>query len=328
MTDPVMLVTIDTEQDCSATWVAPVPLTFASIHDGIVGRLQPLCDSIGARPTYLLSPSVIQDPSSAQALAGLPSTAELGTHLHGEFVEPARSHFGLEATATNEMQCFYPDDVEAAKLETLTELFVGTFGYSPASFRAGRFAADADTLRHLIRLGYRVDSSVTPHEAWEDAQGTVDHRMAPEQPYYPSSTSIVSVGSMQSLEVPVTIASHGALRRRYAFARRVVSAIPRMQSTIGRPLWLRPSFSSARDMRNVIDWSLATRATEGHPIVLNMMFHSVELTPSTSPYAASEEAAASLLARVGDTLRYAAAKGCRFATLGSLAAEFSTDESA
>ena len=61
------------------------------------------------------------------------------------------------------MQGDYPPEIERGKLAALTELFRKRIGYSPTSFRAGRFGIGHDTGRWLFELGYLVDSSVVPH---------------------------------------------------------------------------------------------------------------------------------------------------------------------
>ena len=320
MSDLLILVTVDTEQDCTATWQAQVPLAFRSVHTGIVRRLQPLCEALDVKPTYLLSPSVMEDEAAAVALASLAPAAELALHLHGEYVEPRRTYSADRAGATDDLACHYPRWLEAAKLKSATQLFSDTFGYLPRSYRAGRFAADMQTLSTLAHLGYSVDSSATPHVRWRDSRGEVDHRSAPQQPCYVAVRPDGSGGVAKILEVPVSIAPRGDLRRRrYAPARILVRRCPALQSRVGAPLWLRPSFSTERDLRAVADWHI-DRFKHAPVICLNLMFHSVELTDGTSPYSSSLEEAERILGRVRSILAYVRALGGSSETLSGVAA--------
>src|SRR5258708_7934816 len=151
-------VTIDTECDKGPQWKTQYPLRFDAVRRGVGEVLQPLFDRYGCAPTYLLSPEVIADNASAELFATLAERAELATHLHGEFAVAHPEHVEV----TNAYQRDYPEEVEAERLEFLTEQFRSAFGAPPTSFRAGRFGIGPHTLPILESLGYVVDSSVTP----------------------------------------------------------------------------------------------------------------------------------------------------------------------
>jgi hypothetical protein len=318
MRDRFLVVTVDTEQDCDARWQARSPFSFRSVAVGIGERLQPACEAMGVLPTYLLSPSVMEDRSSVEVLRTFVGRAELGTHLHGELIEPSRTMFGDRPQQTADLQCCYGDDLQRRKLEALTKLFEEVFACRPTSFRAGRFAADAMTLTILGELGYVADSSVTPHVRWRHAECDIDFRTAPEQPYRPSKEGICRVGDMPVLEVPVTILAHGSLPTRLGHVRRLIGSGTALRMRVGRPLWFRPSFATTEELIALIDHLLAG-CSESQPIVLNMMFHSVELTGGTSPYAADEHSAKGLVQRVVSTMDYAQRCGFESTTLSRLA---------
>src|SRR5688500_8148340 len=87
-----LAVTIDTEVDKDANWRVSPAASFDSVRQGIPEVLTPLFDEFGVVPTYLLSAEVIEDAESRKVLGDL-SRCELGTHLHGDFVEPNRRLF-------------------------------------------------------------------------------------------------------------------------------------------------------------------------------------------------------------------------------------------
>jgi hypothetical protein len=289
------------------------------VVEGVPGVLQPLLATYGARATYLLSPSVLKDDESVALLASLGNGTELGAHLHGEFVSPGPTRQNGSMDPTDDMECFYDEDVERGKLATLTKLFRDRLGYAPASFRAGRFAASARTLRLLDDLGYSVDSSVTPHVVWTDPQGTLDFSHAPEQPYRPSVDDVCRPGGLSILEVPVTTAPPWAYRSRLARRlTRAPSPLPRrLICRLAAPVWLRPSFASARAMLGAIDYHVQTYSGAG-PVALTMMFHSVEVIPSASPYALREPDVRRLIHRIAVVLRRCRADGVQFVTLSEM----------
>jgi len=301
-------VTIDVEPDCSPTWHYADPLSFDGVHTGIGRRLQPLFDALGVRPTYLVNNVVLEDQASVCMLRDLADRAELGTHLHPEFIEPAKSktpHGGPKAEAN---QCFLPPAVEYGKLEAITELFQSSTGFRPRVFRAGRFSAGRNTIDSLSKLGYRVDTSVTPGIRWADPsrEHPVDHRGAPHQPYPVggASPSIPSQGAAL-LEIPVTIVARWSRLRR-------------------RPAWLRPVYSDLMQMQWIRE-QVERSSTPGHPVVLNMMFHNVEVLPGLSPYTRTEADCASLLDVVRTFLGRLVRDGYLPATLSEIARLFPPD---
>ncbi|MBD3392677.1 MAG: hypothetical protein GF418_11340 [Chitinivibrionales bacterium] len=259
-----MLVTIDTERDCSSDWSTSNPVTYKSVEQGIPGRLQPLFNRHGVVPTYLLGADVLEQSACVDTLKRLDGTCELGTHLHGELIDRDRTVTVVPGKETTDFSCFYDEQVEFDKLKAITSLFADRFGYAPGSFRAGCFGAGPSTLRSLERLGYRADSSVVPSERDRNHQGALRFGSAPLGPYYPDSrTDIARKGNCAVIEVPVSVK-------------------PRL---FRRPLWLRPQWSSVPQMRAVLEY--LERRSEG-PVFANMMLHSMEIIPGASPYCQTE----------------------------------------
>jgi hypothetical protein len=288
-----LCVSIDCECDKGPGWRTQKPLSFSGISSGIGERLQPLFVRHCAKPTYLLSPEVMRDARSAEMLAGLDGSAELGTHLHGEFAEPG----AFEPEVTAAFQRDYSRETEWQKLLGLTQLFSAVFGRSPKSFRAGRFGIGPNSLELLQTLGYAVDSSVTPHMDWSRAGAAgLSFRSAPTQPYWPQPSAPEMVGPRSSLlEVPVTI-------RPSLFSR-----VP----VVGRwlePRWLRPTRTKAVELIRIARDEIleALSRDPERPVVLNTMFHNVEVVPNASPYAGDDSEAEKILSRVDSLLAFAA----------------------
>jgi hypothetical protein len=304
MSRAYLCVSIDTECDKGKGWRSRRPMSFDGIHDGVAKRLQPLFASFGAKPTYLLSPEVLRDERSVEALRALEPGSELGTHLHGEYAEPG----AFEPDVTRDFQRDYPPELEREKLTYLTDLFIRAFSQQPVSFRAGRFGVGAASIGILESLGYAVESSVTPHMDWASAGAKgLAFRGAPTQPYRPDRADPGRPGDAALLEVPVTI------------RRRLANAIPFVGSRLD-PAWLRPTRGTGAALVRVAEDEIADarRRSPGRPVVLNAMFHNVEVVPQASPYAATEDEARGILERLRALLEFARRESIAVVGLGDV----------
>lgn len=279
-------------------------MAFAGIHDGVVKRLHPLFASMGAKPTYLLSPEILRNEACVEAFRAIEKDSELGTHLHGEYAEPD----AFEPDVTSAFQRDYPPAIERQKLTYLTDLFIRAFGHQPLSFRAGRFGIGSASLGILESLGYLVESSVTPHMDWSGsgAKG-LSFLEAPSQPYRPDLEAPEREGAGEILEVPVTI------------RKRAWNRIPVVGKRI-EPRWLRPTRGTAEGLVSVAEDEIADarHRAPGRPVILNAMFHNVEITPGTSPYAADETGARAILNRLGALLAFAKRESIAVVGLGDV----------
>ncbi len=286
-----LCVSIDTECDKGLAWKSKRPLAFDGIFEGVVARLQPLFRVHGAKPTYLLSPEVIRDGESAEALRKLEGAFELGAHLHGEYAEPG----AFEPEVTKVFQRDYSAEMERQKLTYLTEIFTSTFGKAPRSFRAGRFGIGENSLGILSDLGYAVESSVTPFMDWTSSGAPgLSFVGAPTQPYHPDPRAPAKLGPCKVLEVPVTIRP------------RALSHAPFVGKYI-EPRWLRPTRGTESGICDLAkDEIKAARAAHPErPVVLNAMFHNVEIIAGASPYAQTEAAAEGIMDRLAALLAFA-----------------------
>jgi hypothetical protein len=194
-------------------------------------------------------------------------------------------------------------------------LFHDVFGLTARSFRAGRFGIGRHSLGALESFGYQVESSVTPFVNWGPTENgeDLDFVGAPTQPYRPDPIAPQRAGRARMLEVPVTIRPHR------------FGALP----LVGRRLparWLRPTFSGPRELVAIAREEIAaTRSNDsaGCPVVLNAMFHNVEVVPDASPYAPTEGAALRILDRLEALLEFARAERIRTVGLCDVAELFS-----
>ena len=59
-----LVITIDVEPDCTATWQYSNPLTFTGVTEGIGQKLHPLFEQYSMVPTYLINNVVMEDNES------------------------------------------------------------------------------------------------------------------------------------------------------------------------------------------------------------------------------------------------------------------------
>ncbi|MBX7150454.1 hypothetical protein K1X84_02355 [bacterium] len=320
MKQKYFLITIDTECDKSSDWSVRYPFTFRNITHGVVDVLQPLFNRFGVKPTYLLSPEIIANDEPASIFKKLQGDFELGTHLHGEYIEPF-SNFTTKST--DEFQADYTREIEFAKIENLTLLFEKNFGYRPDSFRAGRFGMGNNTLAILDQLGYKVDSSLYPFSINKTIQFTLNRYYYPIKPYYPFVRKFEQK-TKRILEVPLTVSSKFFLNLPAAFG----SMISNSQFMTGvayklfgkdkvKTFSLRPSSLSEKKMIEIIDEYIAHHC-DGENVFINMMFHSNEIAAGCSPYAQTDAEVQRLVERIQKTIEYVQSLNARFITLNEV----------
>lgn len=312
-----LVITIDVEPDCTATWQYSNPLTFTGVTEGIGQKLHPLFEQYSMVPTYLINNVVMEDNESVGLFRSLKGNLELGAHLHPEFIRPDKLHSDYAGKKGVANCCFYNPEVEFEKVSSITSLFKDKFSYKPTSFRAGRFSAGTNTINSLVKLGYKADTSVTPHICWNDKtrEIPVDFTSAPEQPYFIKSGTILEADvSGKLLQVPVSI----ALQKRNPVKELLSSAAGlRHPFRATKPLWLRPFYSSANEMIYITE-TYKRKYAHLDVVVLNMMFHNVEVLPGLSPYTKTDNDCKEYIRQLETYFSYCNANGIIGAGLSEL----------
>ena len=298
-----LIVSIDTECDCSPTWHVSSPVTFKGVTIGIKDMLQPLFDDLGVKPVYFLSNEVMEDDESRETLCQIADRCELASHLHAPYIEPQKKQGSMAGSMRYEMQRQYSYEIEHSKMQNLTDLFFRCFGQAPVSFRAGRYGIGPNTGKILMELGYKVDSSVTPHIHWKDpyVKNAPDFIGLPEEPYWVCESGNIWIrGKGPLLEVPISI----------RLAPRILTRFWRKQVC-----WFRPWVTSAQSMKKMLDAGLHQEQSLGKEQVMVMMFHNMEVIPAASPYPQTATDVQSYLASLKETLAYAKKIGAKSITL-------------
>jgi hypothetical protein len=315
-----LLVGVDTEGDNQWDEASRTNQTFENIY--ALPKLHELFARRSVRPTYLVTHPVVSDPRCADVLRDLreQGTCEIGAHHHAWETPP----FSPEDVRRHTYALALPAERFGQQVHALTEAIEAAVGARPVSYRSGRFGFSATHVSMLERAGYLVESSVAPL-FYETHKGGPDFVEAPLEPYFLSYDDACRSGSSRLLELPVS----AALNRRYpAWLRYRYARAPWPYTTkrilrkagIARMLWLRPSFSSLDEMKQ-----LASRlASDGVPL-LNLLFHSSEAIVGGSPYNRTERELEAFFDRLDQFVAFAISElGARPTTFAEFRARFLT----
>lgn len=312
------VITIDTEEDEWGSW--------EKTENGVenvqrLSLIQQIFDRYRAIPTYLITYPVAADQSSSRLLEEISRSGrcEIGAHCHPWNTPP----FEEAITNRNTMICNLPRELQYRKLEKLHEIIINRFGVIPTSFRAGRWALGSSVATSLEKLGYQVDTSVTPYFSWTGLYGP-DFSKGLPFPYRFTPDHILSEDLHGSvLELPPTIGflqidfDRCANTRRWIMEGRLsqfhlLGLLDRLRILNLR--WLSPELTSLKDMILLIKRFMV----KGYSF-LNLMFHSNSLLPGKSPFIRNEEGLQVFLNKIQTLLTFAAENNFIFLSLTAAA---------
>ena len=193
------------------------------------------------------------------------------------------------------------------------------FALAPSSFRAGRWAYGESVHKALSRLGYRVDTSVTPFTSWV-AYGGPDFSHIPlERPGVSLGRVAGTPGGDGLVEVPATI---GFLQKNFTRCNRIWNFIDstRLRSlhVVGvlarlrllNKVWLSPEASQAATMIRLS----RVLAEKGYSLI-NMFFHSTSLKAGLNPFVRTKAEEDRFFGRIRDFLHFSESSGIESVTL-------------
>ncbi len=310
---PAILIGIDTEADDQ--WSRRGREANSVENARRLPALQKLFEEHGARPSYVVTWEMATRPESQPILRELASggRCEIGTHLHPWSSPPFRPEDLRDHTYPHNL----PVELLERQLRELTGAIEQGLGVRPTTYRAGRNGFDHRSLPILERLGYTVDTSVDPLFN-ERRKGGMSFEGAPLDPYHPDYADVRRPGASRILEVPISAATLPWLPKPLEAAYARLKPIPwrgALKRLGLRPVWLRPSYTSLRDMRAFAD-ALDTRGAR----CFNLIFHSSEILPGGSPYTPDAASVARFLDDLRRLLDHLAGKGGVFRTYAEFAA--------
>lgn len=272
-----LIVSIDVEEDMP-NWQIEETTTIRNIEG--IPRLQELFDKYGIRPTYLLNYPYATDEKAIEYFKGLQDRCEIGAHMHPWNTPPL--------TEGESKIIEYPSNLtyekQFDKIKTVTDALTSAFGTSPVSYRSGKFGMNEDTIDILGRLGYRVDSSVSPMVSWKKDNGPsfLDYNA---KPFWWNRSGV------RVMEVPVTT---GLSKNIPEIFEKIYLRIPRFTKIRGLLskdhlnimdfLWLYPAMFSGEEMIALADVMIKKSIN-----VFNVFFHSSEIKSGESIYTRTEK---------------------------------------
>jgi hypothetical protein len=302
-----LAITIDTEEDNWSDYHS-CP-TLSNIEE--LPELQKLFDRYRVTPNYLISYPVATDKNSIALLRNIreDGRCEIGAHLHPWNTPP----FEEEKTPRNTMLFNLDKDLQYRKLESLHAKIVENFRFEPVTFRTGRWGFDRTVAENIHKLGYEVDTSVSPYSNWEKYGGPDFSDRSPA----PLRITVGNGPPAEStiLEVPATI---GFLQDDYDTCNRYLKTISgsalrhlRLVGILDRlnvlnKVCLSPEPDNAEKMIRLAE----SMKRNGHQ-VLNMFFHSTSLRHGLNNFTKTREEAEEMTRRIERFLEYAAASNIR-----------------
>jgi peptidoglycan/xylan/chitin deacetylase (PgdA/CDA1 family) len=312
-----LVVTIDVEED---QW-GVIPSRYATVHNvQRLPQLQELLRGFGIVPTYLLTHPVASNATAVAVLRDLASAGdcEIGTHCHPwntpPFEEPVNKY--------NSMLCNLPELLQFRKLQRLHEVIQNNLEVTPVAFRSGRWGFDPVVASNIVRLGYRIDTSITPYTSWIESHGPDFTRFSPRPCRYSYGSQVGMESRTALIEVPATIGYlHGEFETCARLARRLAQDPFRRLKLGGllsklrllRKVWLSPEMETPARMIRLV----RQMAKQGYE-VLNVVFHSTALVKGCGPFVRTSADEMRFLEKLRRFLAFVQEEGVPSAPLSSL----------
>ena len=271
------LITVDTEEEFN--WALPHSRTdFGLGHVNRLATFQAFCEDHGAIPLYLVDYPIANSRECADILRDAVSAgrAEIGIHLHPWVNPPYEENVCEYNTFAGNL----PEALERAKFAALREAIETNFATTPICYRAGRYGVGPNTVGILKEFGIAVDTSARSRFDY-GSTGGVNFRELPIRPWWIDKEH-------RLMEVPLTTAFSGPLRRQGSWLYPRMWRIPRLRGALARTgmlerIPLTPEGISAAEAIRGIDVAL----DDGLPLLV-FSFHSPSLGPGNTPYVRNE----------------------------------------
>lgn len=278
------IITIDTEGD--NIWhrvTTPSGMREIKVENAkYIARFQTLCEKYQFMPTYLVNYEMASaEPFVSQAKEWLSDAkCEIGMHMHA-WNTPPICDLPYNSSGHNPFAGEYSHDILWKKLQTITKTIEENFHVKPTSHRGGRWYIDSWYIRALLKLGYKVDCSVTPGVSWSK---TIGNRMyGPDYSHFPANAYFMdgkylnkavqsADASYAVLQIPPTIIARPLQDR----IRKISKTPLDVKKIFKEKIWLRPNALNLREMLYIVEH---TRDRD----YIEFMLHSSELMPGGSP---------------------------------------------
>lgn len=314
-----LTITIDTEED---NWGEYDRSSYTVENIARIPRLQDVFIRRGIRPTYLISYPVATDPTAIDILGNYRKSGlcEIGTHPHPWNTPPLHE----TRTTFNSYISNLSPGLQYRKIRTLHEAILKNFDVAPKSYRSGRWGFNEEVARNLIRLGYSVDTSISPASDWSEYEG-IDYSGSSLDPFVYRMEDLAAERGGSLLEVPATIgfvqtsrrianSAYWTIKRKLPAGNKILAALSRLR--VLNHVCISPETHDASHMIRLTA-ALMKRGTK----VINMFFHSPSLLEGCSPFVRTGADVTAFLSRIDQFLEFAQSAGLRSVTMSELRPE-------
>jgi len=277
-----LVVTIDVEEE--QKWGTFKAKGNTTRHLENIDRLQLLFEKYKVKPTYLLNWEALQNKKAVAKFKNYLKNekCEIGAHMHPWATPPHHEKICEKNTFANNL----PAKLVEQKLKNITNKIKKEFKVQPKTFKAGRYGFNENQAKILKKLGYRVDTSVTPYISHEQFQGPsfVDF---PNLPYLLDLNNIKKENKKSNLlEIPATVGfnlENFELANKIYNSKNLISKIL-MHFKIVKRLKLTTEGFSAKEMEQISNIYLKRKSP-----VLHIEFHSENIMHGFVEYVATTE---------------------------------------
>lgn len=309
-----LVITIDTEED---NWGQFSPTDYTLENISRIPILQALFDEFMVKPTYLVTFPVANNENSVAILKPIldDGKCEIGTHCHPWNTPP----FEELISDRNSMLCNLPSDLQCRKITSLHNSIIKNFGIKPTSFRAGRWGYSSEVAANIYKLGYKIDTSVTPYTNWSRDDGPDFTDISPMIFKFSMENILQHSSNGHMLEVPVSI---GFFQENFSLSNFILKILQHKPISylkitgmlywfhIINKAWLSPEFSDSKTMIK-----LAKTMNKNKFPLINMVFHSSTLKAGKTPYVKTESDEKSFFKNIREFLAFAKNEGIESITL-------------
>lgn len=229
---------------------------------------------LGSALTWLVDHPIATDPAAidhvraALAVEG----GAVGTQLH-PWVNPP---FDAADLPEHSFAGNLSRQLEAAKLDVLTDAIATAFGRRAIIYRAGRYGLGPNSLELLAERGYRLDTSMRARYDYRAVQGP-DYRAIGNAAFRTGPGGAI-------VELPFTTVYAGRSRRAGPALYRLAARFPRGPGLLARlGLVTRVSLTPEDVPLEAALAAVRTAVEQGHTLI-SLAFHSPTLEPGHTPY--------------------------------------------
>jgi len=294
---PILIIIIDTEEEFN--WNEPFNRQKTSVKNiAHQEKAQKIYLKYGIKPTYVIDYPIASQLEGIQPLKDLydDNLCDIGSHLHPWVTPPFKEKVNNQNSFPGNLEY----NLEYEKLKNLTHTIEDNFGFTPTSYKAGRYGVGNNTSNILKKLGYTIDCSIVPNTDFRTSEGPNFIQHTNCQPYWFANDSI--------LEVPLTVDYVGLLSQAgndlYKTIQRnnlVKLKIPGILSRLG--LFERIRLTPEGHTLNELKRLTISMLKKNHKIFC-LTYHSSTLLAGGSPYVNNKNELNSFLQTIDDYLDF------------------------